>query len=500
MSEPPSSMSRSRSTTSLYESSGYGDESEGSSSVDESFSLENTSFVEPFVEKALSIYSKGSSSMTYTRTERQCILLLALVALHVVGGRNRRARSAMATPSRVAPRGAVTKPTTRTQNKLSISNPAAAARLLQKQQEQEKQEEEEQQQYEEERARQLQAQSREQSQYARDRTRRWVESLARHGPESQATLHHSKPDSSQPAAAAAAAAAATTLRRSPRANNSRKQEQEPQQETGVKRMQQESRVKKPQQETHVKQPQDTEKRLKRFRSKPPMSFQIKLERAKSQRMIVLGRKRIVKDDAPCELLEIVGSTGNVYEVVIGRMPSCNCPDALKGNECKHKVYAMHTVLKAPEHLQYQMALLISELEEIFASAPPIPSEVAASDLEKDSQQPGNNRKSTDGECPICYMDLDPKNNKLVWCKAQCGHNLHQSCFDQWVASMAGREVRCVYCRATWEVDVGDAEAIKKAGRHGEDGYINVAEQVGMSGHRDYSSYHRPWVRRQFGGW
>lgn len=242
--------------------------------------------------------------------------------------------------------------------------------------------------------------------------------------------------------------------------------------------------------------QSEEKRLRRFRSKPPASFQLKLQRASTQRMIVLDRKRDTIDDAPAEHIDIVGSTGNVYEVTISHVPSCTCPDSLKGHECKHKVYALHTVLKAPEHLQYQLALLTSELEDIFAHAPPIPT--ADGDNDEDLQ---GKRKPTDGECPICYMDLDPENNPLVWCKAQCGHNLHRSCFEQWAASQSGKEVRCVYCRTAWEYDAGDANVIKGAGEATADGYVNVADHFGMSRARDYSGYYQPWVRRQVGlGW
>lgn len=236
-----------------------------------------------------------------------------------------------------------------------------------------------------------------------------------------------------------------------------------------------------------------EKRLRKYRSKPPSSFLVKLERAQTQRMIVLGRRRDTIDGVPSEEVEIVGSTGNVYTVTISHQPTCTCPDSLRGNECKHKVYVLSTVLKAPLDLQYQLALLSSELETIFAHAPPIPTYLA-----EDSD---GNRKPTDGECPICYMDLDEEHNKLVWCKSQCGHNLHKSCFDQWAASQGGREVRCVYCRTPWETDVSDLDAVKKAGEYTEEGYVNVAAQFGISRARDYSGYYQPWARRQFGvGW
>jgi hypothetical protein len=242
----------------------------------------------------------------------------------------------------------------------------------------------------------------------------------------------------------------------------------------------------------------SEKRLRRFRSKPPASFDVKLHRARTQRMIVLGRRRsTTQSGAPAEDIDVVGSTGNIYTVHIGHEPSCTCPDSIKGNECKHKVYALNTVLKAPAALVYQLAFLRPELEQIFANAPPIPTDVA----EGGDDDAKGNRKPTDGECPICYMDLEPERNKLVWCKSQCGHSLHKTCFDQWAASQRGKEVRCVYCRTPWQAESGDLEAVKKAGEMGDDGYVNVAEQFGISRARDYSGYHQPWARRQFGvGW
>jgi len=97
------------------------------------------------------------------------------------------------------------------------------------------------------------------------------------------------------------------------------------------------------------------------------------------RMIVVGRTRSETGGYPREDIAVVGSTGNIYTVTIGLIPTCTCPDSLKGNECKHKVYVLHTVLKAPERLQYQRALLTSELLEIFTHAPPVPTYSKSSD-------------------------------------------------------------------------------------------------------------------------
>ncbi|KAK5090361.1 hypothetical protein LTR05_000533 [Lithohypha guttulata] len=236
-----------------------------------------------------------------------------------------------------------------------------------------------------------------------------------------------------------------------------------------------------------------EKRLKMFRKQAPQSFLTKLERATSQRMVVIGRTRSGEGEDLHEDIDIVGTTGNIYTVTVGRLPSCTCPDHLKGNECKHKVYALAVVLQAPYEYQYQRALLTPEVHQLLADAPQIP--YADADTKEDSR---GKRKPIEGECPICYMDFDPDNNELVWCKAACGNNMHKSCFDQWAASQRGQGVKCVYCRTPWQNDQGDLASIKSSGVESGEGYVNVADQFGISRARDCSSYHQPWARRNFG--
>lgn len=81
-----------------------------------------------------------------------------------------------------------------------------------------------------------------------------------------------------------------------------------------------------------------EKRQRRYRSDAPASFDAIYERALSQRFFVLSRKRTGTDDCPGEEVELAGTTGNVYTIQIGKVPSCNCPHAMKGNQCKHILY------------------------------------------------------------------------------------------------------------------------------------------------------------------
>ncbi|KAL2055588.1 hypothetical protein ABVK25_004396 [Lepraria finkii] len=236
---------------------------------------------------------------------------------------------------------------------------------------------------------------------------------------------------------------------------------------------------------------DEEKRLRRFRQYAPSSYLEKLNRATTQRMFVIDRTRGGTDEIPEETIDMAGTTGNIYNITISQLPSCTCPDNQKSNQCKHIVYVLHNVLKVPEHLQYQLAFLSSELREIFAAAPT----PASSETSANADAPSN-RKEVSGNCPICFTEFEPETEEIAWCKAACGNNLHKICFEQWAKSQSGKELRCIYCRTPWQGDEDSIKRIKNFGQVNGEGYVNVAGELGLSGARDYSTYHQYWVRRQ----
>lgn len=88
---------------------------------------------------------------------------------------------------------------------------------------------------------------------------------------------------------------------------------------------------------------------------------------------------------------------------------------------------------------------------------------------------------------------------IVWCKAACGNNVHRQCFEQWAKSKPG-QVKCVYCRTAWKGDESSIKRIVKgqSNKINGEGYVNVAQELGLSGQRDMSSYHPHWVRQQYG--
>jgi len=252
-----------------------------------------------------------------------------------------------------------------------------------------------------------------------------------------------------------------------------------------------------------------EKRPRIWRNKAPKTYTDRLWRAISQRMFVLDRKRdavtILPTSSspsllvPSEDITVAGSTGNIYTVTISSIPSCTCPDARKGNQCKHIIYSLVQVLKAPPELQYQLSFLPSELEDIFAKAP-LPSETLSAD-DKDADHPSNRKPVEDADCPICFCNMSKEEDEtgaLVWCKAVCGNNVHKACFAQWDKAQAGELVRCVFCRTPWQKeDVADLKGLRAKAIKSVDGYENVGAELGLNRYRDYSTYHRPWVSQRF---
>ena len=177
-------------------------------------------------------------------------------------------------------------------------------------------------------------------------------------------------------------------------------------------------------------------------------------------MFVIARRRPSLTE---ESIDLAGSTGNIYTITVSHEPRCTCPDNRKGNQCKHIVYVLHNVLKAPPELEYQLAFVTDELKEMFERAP-LPS-VERGQVREDGMEDGEGgeakaakagsevdastgtrRKSTeDCDCPICFMPFEEDEaDEIVWCRAACGNNVHKACFEQWARAQGQRDVKCVY--------------------------------------------------------
>ncbi|KAJ6259747.1 E3 ubiquitin-protein ligase [Drechslerella dactyloides] len=231
-------------------------------------------------------------------------------------------------------------------------------------------------------------------------------------------------------------------------------------------------------------------RLKRFRPTCPQAIAERWDRMRVQRMFCLGRQR--DENNLTEEFKIAGSTGNVYTVVLANLPTCDCPDSRRNGTCKHILFVMSKVLKVRTGLAYQAALLNSEIKEIFDKAPVLTADTAAESNPSDGHR---QRKPLDqDECPVCYEAFGRDETDAFYCAAQCGSNIHKECFRQWAASRGSAGVTCVMCRAPWQdngVDVGEYSRILQDAKIGAEGYLNVADQMGLSHRRGWSPFFDP---------
>ncbi|KAI1794565.1 hypothetical protein LXA43DRAFT_995617 [Ganoderma leucocontextum] len=259
-----------------------------------------------------------------------------------------------------------------------------------------------------------------------------------------------------------------------------------------------------------------EKRGAMFKKACPQNIMERALRVREQRFYMIDRKR--EGNALREEFSVLGSTGNVYTVVIDKKPSCNCPDALKGNHCKHILFIFLKVLQVSmgSGHWYQKALLTAELEDVFARAPPAPAAVVHEGVKEayaqatgtkvaSGSQKNNKRLPEEGDgCPVCFDDMyGAAENTLAFCE-ECGKAVHKECFQKWSTSQTkqGNTVSCVWCRAKWNAPAGAGAAQARAGgAQFSEGYLNLSAAAGVSPVRDTSSYyHGPTRGRRYYGY
>jgi hypothetical protein len=207
---------------------------------------------------------------------------------------------------------------------------------------------------------------------------------------------------------------------------------------------------------------------------------------------------------------ILGSTGNVYHVMINEQPLCDCPDFnggmySSGGYCKHILFSLIRVLKLPRYhpLLLKRTYTTSDIADIFSRVritATVSTDAATSDevrrayrqmlgipgegTDACSSVPATEDESTrkpmeeDAECTICYEEFsETPNEATTWCRAQCGNNFHLECFNKWKNSAAQRhEPTCPLCRAVWQWPPGEKPAAAPVHL---DGYQNLSHISGQ---------------------
>lgn len=149
---------------------------------------------------------------------------------------------------------------------------------------------------------------------------------------------------------------------------------------------------------------------------------------------------------------IMGSTGNVYNVVIKNEPICTCPDyKQRKNRCKHIYFVLIKIMnvKEPDMELYDN----DELKKMFKRIPQITNFLKVSDDIKKSYDKLKNKKITQKDlndsCPICLDDLS-NGEKLITCRYSCGRHVHELCFQMYNKNKENKE--CLYCKHSLDLD------------------------------------------------
>ncbi|EFC36102.1 predicted protein [Naegleria gruberi] len=225
-----------------------------------------------------------------------------------------------------------------------------------------------------------------------------------------------------------------------------------------------------------------EHRKRRFVSSCPIKTQERIERALTQKLFLIERK---VNSAHEQTFVVMGTTGNVYDVVIGEEPSCNCPDAENGNLCKHVLFVLLKVLRIEEssYLIYQHALLPSEIEEIFKKAPANNSMANSQAIATYKHLKGEEERNPfiTSNCPICcdgFSQLDEQ-KEAGYCHC-CGVNVHADCLKAWKGF--NKEYPCPICKASKMGEGGGGVVASSSHHHSNnnqakmnEGYLNLSE-------------------------
>jgi hypothetical protein len=149
---------------------------------------------------------------------------------------------------------------------------------------------------------------------------------------------------------------------------------------------------------------------------------------------------------------VMGSTGNVYDVLISRVPLCTCPDnTVNKRRCKHIYFILCKVMKFNDpdkdvFSDEDIELMLSNIRQ--ATELPYVDGGIKHAYEKLKNTKNTNKKivaKDDDICPICLDDLH-NGDEFDFCEYGCGKCVHKVCFNMWCTR---NDSVCLICKKPW---------------------------------------------------
>ncbi|KAI3533744.1 SAP domain-containing protein [Colletotrichum filicis] len=150
-------------------------------------------------------------------------------------------------------------------------------------------------------------------------------------------------------------------------------------------------------------------------------------------------------------ISIRGAGPDTYEVTIGAKTSCTCSSIMfrPRSNCKHIIYVLTHVFRAPAELLPQRTLFSEEIERLIERAPKVRF-TAAEASQYPSMSDGIAKSKDDKSCPVCFKDIGEAETV---CCTKCGNHTHSSCFDVYTHQQTGWALTCAVCQAGWSNSV-----------------------------------------------
>jgi len=159
-------------------------------------------------------------------------------------------------------------------------------------------------------------------------------------------------------------------------------------------------------------------------------------------------------------VDIMGTTGNMYNLVITNEPSCNCPDYLtRGKRCKHIYYFLVKALglkdgeEDEDYTDKEVKKMCDKVNHIkntlFVNDPTRKKFIKNKKNLTGTNKSGNvKHKSLDDLCPICLCDLEGE--EVSYCEFSCGKAIHTECINKYFDKVKIKN--CILCNMPWNIN------------------------------------------------
>lgn len=165
----------------------------------------------------------------------------------------------------------------------------------------------------------------------------------------------------------------------------------------------------------------------------------RMNRGKTQKIYLVNRN--VDDQAA--KFNVMGTTGNIYEVKLSGSPTCTCPDfCQRQNRCKHIFFMLAKIFNVNNPHQEKFTK-----EEILQYITNYKTNIAKYNIKYDVKANciDVGVRGTDDDCCIC-LDGVLNGEPYVYCKEICGRCVHADCYNMVVKKTS----KCPYCSSQFK--------------------------------------------------